>query len=58
MNRGFKDRNVRKLLKIGSSVGLTLPVEFLSKLRWKDHHKVTIHAKGRSLIIRDWHKHK
>lgn len=39
-----------------TSLGLTLPVELVEKLRWREKQKVKVVLKGRSLIIRDWKK--
>jgi len=38
---------------MGRSLGITLPVEFLDELKWREKQKVTVKLKGRSLIIRD-----
>jgi antitoxin component of MazEF toxin-antitoxin module len=57
MNRSYKNKNVRKLVRIGNaSLGLTLPVEMLGSLNWRDGHKVSVKQAGKSLIIKDWHK--
>lgn len=56
-NTKFKDRNIRKLTRVGkASFCVTLPVEYVAKLNWKEKQKLKVRLKGRSLIIRDWKK--
>jgi hypothetical protein len=49
------NQNVRKLSRMGGhSLGLTLPVEFLSELKWKEKQRVVVKRKGSKLIISDF----
>jgi len=49
--------NVRKLTRVArSSIGLTLPIELVRKLGWKEHQKVVVSFTGRHLTIKDWRK--
>lgn len=49
--------NTRKLTKLGKkSFGLTLPIEIVRKLGWRERQKVTVKQKGRKLEIKDWKK--
>jgi len=49
--------NIRKLTRIAkSSIGLTLPIDLVRKLGWKERQKVVVRAAGRHLIIKDWRK--
>jgi len=53
--RKTESENIRKLTKIGDrSVGLTLPIEMIRKLNWREKQKVVVKMKGKSIIIRDW----
>jgi antitoxin component of MazEF toxin-antitoxin module len=54
--RKLEDRNIRKLSKRGSSYTITLPIEAVRQLRWRDGQKVVVEEKGESLIIKDWKK--
>ena len=55
--RKMRNRNIRKLTRIGdSSLGVTLPVEFLRALKWQEKQKVVIKKRGKSLVIIDWQK--
>ena len=58
MARKLKDKNVRKLTRMGTiSLGITLPVEFLSELNWKEKQKVRVKKVRGGLLIRDWRNH-
>jgi antitoxin component of MazEF toxin-antitoxin module len=37
-----------------NSYMVTLPKELVEKLGWHEHQKVTVHAYGKKLIIKDW----
>jgi len=55
--RKIEDRNIRKITKRGEyGAGITVPIEFLRKLKWKTKQKVVVELKGKSLIIKDWKK--
>jgi len=40
----------------GRSYGITLPIEEIRSLGWKERQKVVIARKGKTFIIRDWKK--
>jgi antitoxin component of MazEF toxin-antitoxin module len=51
------EQNIRKLTKLGNkSLAVTLPVELVAKLGWREKQKVVVKLKGKSLVIRDWKK--
>ncbi len=51
------ESNIRKLTKIGKkSIGLTLPIEVVRKLGWKERQKVVVKVKGKTIIIKDWRR--
>lgn len=54
--REMEQRNIRKLGKAagGKAFAVTLPVEFIRKLKWKEKQKLKMKLKGKSIIIRDW----
>ena len=53
--RKLEDKNIRKLTKIGKkSIGLTLPIELVRELKWKERQKVVVKKSGKKLIIEDW----
>ena len=51
------DKNIRKLTKIGKkSLGITLPIEMVRDLGWRERQKlITKRVKG-GILIRDWKK--
>jgi len=52
----IENRNIRKLTRIGNgnSICLTLPIEYVRELGWKDKQKVVVAKHGKKLIIEDW----
>lgn len=56
--RKLSERFTRKLGKTGSgrSVGVTLPIELVRKLKWRRGQKVVVRQRGKDLIISDWKK--
>lgn len=53
--RKIEEQNVRKLTKIGrQSIGLTLPIEMVRKLGWKERQKVRVKYDRGRVIISDW----
>ena len=52
----LQNRDIRKLTKVagGKSFSITLPIEYVRKLRWKEKQKLKVEFKGRHLIIKDW----
>jgi len=53
--RSLDERNVRKLFKnSGGSVIVTLPIEMVRELKWRDGQKVVVKKRGEGLLIEDW----
>lgn len=54
----IENQNIRKLSKVagGKSFSITLPIEYVRKLKWKEKQKLVVALKGRHLIIKDWKK--
>jgi len=49
------DTNIRQLTKIGKkSIGLTLPIEMIRGLGWKERQKVIVELNRKRLVIKDW----
>lgn len=56
-NKKAEDRNVRKLTKSGNgSIGLTLPIETVRELGWKEKQKVVVKRVHGGVLIKDWKK--
>lgn len=53
----LEDKNVRKITKVGrSSLCVTLPIEMVRKLGWKEKQKVKASRIKGGIVIRDWKK--
>lgn len=56
--RILEERNVRKLTRTGGgkSISVTLPIEFVRLLGWKDRQKVVVRKTGKKIVIEDWRR--
>jgi len=56
--RKLENRNIRKITKVagGSSFSITLPIEMVRKLGWRERQKVVVSLRGKKIIIQDWEK--
>lgn len=53
--RPQKEKNLRKLTKVGGkSYAITIPVEMVRELGWKERQKLIIERYPRGIKIRDW----
>jgi len=53
--RKLGEQNIRKLTKAGGkSIAVTIPIEFVRKLGWKEKQKVRVDLQAKKLIIKDW----
>lgn len=49
------NKRIRKLTKVaGHSISVTLPMEFVKKLKWREKQKVVVSLRGKKIIIQDW----
>lgn len=54
MRRDLKNRNVRKILRVGDSYAVTIPLELIQELGWKKKQKVVVKKRGKSVVVVDW----
>ena len=55
--RKLKEKNIRKITKVGrGSFAVTIPIEMMSQLGWREKQKVTVKKSGKKIIIEDWKK--
>jgi bifunctional DNA-binding transcriptional regulator/antitoxin component of YhaV-PrlF toxin-antitoxin module len=55
--RKLKEKNIRKITKVAKhSFAVTIPIEIIEKLGWKEHQKVVVKQSGKKIIIEDWHR--
>ena len=53
--RKLSDKHIRKLARIGNkSIGLTLPIEIVRELKWREKQKVVVKKRGKGILITDW----
>lgn len=51
------NKNIRKLTRVGkTSLSVTIPIEMVKKLKWKERQKVVVKLRGKEIIIKDWKK--
>jgi len=50
------EENIRKILKNGDSYAVTIPVEIMDKLKWKEKQKVIIKKIRGGFSVKDWKK--
>lgn len=54
-----EEKNIRKLSKIGKqSVGVTLPIEEIRSLGWREGQKLTVKRIHSGFEVRDWRNKK
>lgn len=55
-DRAYNDRNIRKITKNGTSHSVSIPVEILKELGWREKQKVVVKKIRGGLQIKDWKK--
>lgn len=56
MRRKLVNKNIRKINKKSGSYLVTLPMEMVKKLGWREKQKVEFDLEGKKIIIKDWKK--
>ena len=52
-----QNKNIRKLTRVGrGSISVTIPVEMVKQLKWKERQKVVLSLKNKKVTIQDWPK--
>ncbi len=55
--RKQSEQNIRKLTKVGGkSLAVTLPVELVNKLGWREKQRVVVKKIRGGVSIKDWKK--
>ena len=54
--RKTENKNIRSLTKVsgGTSYAVTIPMEYIRKLKWKGKQKLDVRLYQDRIIIRDW----
>ena len=56
-NKKSTEKDIRKLTKSGNgSIGLTLPIEVVRELGWKEKQKVVVKRVRGGVLVKDWKK--
>jgi len=55
-DKKYSERNIRKITKNGTSYSVSIPVEFLNKLGWRERQKVVVKKIRGGIQIKDWKK--
>jgi len=53
-DKKYQERNIRKVTRNGGSLNVSIPVEILKKLGWKEKQKVVVKKIKGGVVIRDW----
>jgi len=56
--RKLENRNIRKLTRTGrgKSITITIPIEIVRELKWRNKQKVVVIKRGKGILITDWKK--
>jgi len=55
--RKTKDTNIRNIQRSGGSYYITIPIEIIRELGWKERQKVIVkQTSGNKIEIKDWKK--
>ena len=54
--RKMEERHIRSLTKVsgGTSYAVTLPLEYIRKLKWRSKQKLEVKLYRDRIVIRDW----
>lgn len=56
-NKAKDEKDVRKLTKVGGkSIAVTLPIELVRELGWREKQKVVVSRVRGGILIKDWKK--
>jgi bifunctional DNA-binding transcriptional regulator/antitoxin component of YhaV-PrlF toxin-antitoxin module len=55
--RKIEEQNIRKLTRTGKgSISVTIPIEIIRQMKWKEKQKVVVKKTGSKIVIEDWKK--
>ncbi len=52
--RKLAEKNIRRIVKIGDSYAVTLPLEIVKELKWREKQKVEVKKDRNEIVIKDW----
>lgn len=58
--RKLEERNIRKITKMagGASYGITIPIEMMRGLKWREKQKVNVKRIKGGIVIKDYRSKK
>ena len=55
--RKADENHIRKLIRLGEgSIAVTIPIDVIRELRYREKQKVTVKRDGKRIVIEDWKK--
>jgi len=58
--RKLEERATRKLMRLGNSetgsIVVSIPIEIIRELRWREGQRVVVRKINKNITIRDWKK--
>lgn len=54
--RKLEDKNIRKILRNGDSYAVTIPIEIMNELKWKEKQKIVVKKVRGGFLVKDWKK--
>ncbi len=56
-DKDSRNKNIRKLTKVGQhSISVTLPIDMVRNLGWREKQKVVVSLRGDTIKIKDWRR--
>jgi len=56
IKRKKRTKNIRKIQCSHGTYYVSLPINLVRELNWRERQKVVVKKRGKSLIIKDWEK--
>lgn len=52
--RKSNEEHIRKITRSGDSYAITLPIDMVRELGWREKQKVVLVKRGKGIVIKDW----
>lgn len=52
--RNLKDKSIRNIQKNQHTYHISIPIEDIKELKWRERQKVRVKRVGKRLVIEDW----
>jgi len=54
--RKAQEQKIRKIIRVGDSYCITIPIAIIRLLKWREKQKVVVQEKNGKIVIQDWQK--